>query len=57
MYLLSVQPFLDQHFKCYKQIITINVMPEGKLKELVKRINPPKLSAREAIRGTMQKLC
>ena len=44
MYLLSVQPFLDQHLKCYRQIITINVMPEGKLKELVKRINPPKLS-------------
>ena len=44
MYLLSVQPFLDQHFKCYKNIITININPEGPLKNYVKRINPPKLS-------------
>ena len=44
MYLLSVEPFLYQHFKCYKQIITINIKPNGPLNTLVQRVNPPKLS-------------
>ena len=44
MYLLSVQPYLDQHFKCYKNIITINNNPKGPLQHYVYRINPPKLS-------------
>ena len=43
-YLLSSQPFLDKFNSCYKNILTINKMPEGPLKQYVKRINPPKLS-------------
>ena len=48
MYLLSVQPYLDQHFKFYKQIITINTNPEGKLKELeaVRSIIPDNISCK-----------
>tara|TARA_Y100000996_G_scaffold366536_1_gene311880 strand:- start:43 stop:402 length:360 start_codon:yes stop_codon:yes gene_type:complete len=44
MYLLSVQPYLDQHYKCYKNIITINIYPKGPLQHFTQRINPPKLS-------------
>ena len=44
MYLLSVQPYLDQYNKCYKNIIIINMTPKGPLNKFVRRINPPKLS-------------
>ena len=43
-YTLSVQPYLDQHNKCYQKIITINVKPIGPLSKYVKLIHPPKLS-------------
>ena len=43
-YLLSSLPYLDPYNICYKNIITINKMPEGPLKKYIKRIKPPKLS-------------
>lgn len=45
MYVLKTIPYLDQHTKCYKKIITINNMPTDELKNIVTRINPPKLSS------------
>lgn len=44
VYLLSSMPYLDQYNKCYKNILTINNEPNGPLKAMVRRINPPKLS-------------
>ena len=44
VYLLSSMPYLDQYNKCYKNILTINVEPNGPLKAIVRRINPSKLS-------------
>ena len=43
-YTLSVQPYLDQYNKCYRQIVTINTKPVGPLLQHIKLINPPKLS-------------
>ena len=42
--MLSMQPYLDKINKCYKNIIVINNKPEGKLQNIVKQINPPKIS-------------
>lgn len=44
MYLFSVQPYLDLHNNCYKNVITINIFPRGPLCRLIRRIYPPKLS-------------
>ena len=44
LYTISTQPFLDNFNKCYKNIITIDRLPEGPLKNIVKQILPPKLS-------------
>lgn len=44
LYTLSTQPFLDHFNKCYKNIITIDREPHGPLKNIVRRILPPKLS-------------
>lgn len=41
---LSSQPYLDTYNKCYKNIVTINLLPQGPLSTLVRRINFPKLS-------------
>ena len=41
---LSYQPFLDTYNKCYKNIVTINVMPKGPLRNLVRQIKMPPLS-------------
>lgn len=41
---LLTQPFYDQYNQCYKNIITVNVVPEGPLKALVRRIQFPRLS-------------
>lgn len=41
---LSSQPYLDTYNKCYKNIVTINLPPQGPLANLVRRINFPKLS-------------
>ena len=35
VYLLSSMPYLDQYNKCYKNILTINVEPNGPLKAMV----------------------
>ncbi len=34
-YTLSVQPYLDPYLKCYKNIITINMKPDGPLGKYV----------------------
>lgn len=46
MYLISTTPYIDNKYKDnnYKDIIVINMMPEGPLSSYVKPINPPKLS-------------
>lgn len=41
---LSYQPFLDTYNKCYKNIITTNIMPQGPLRKLVRQIKMPPLS-------------
>ena len=44
LYTISTQSFYDEIKQCYKKILTINTKPLGTLKNLVKQINPPKLS-------------
>lgn len=44
LYTLEQIPFYDSHNQCYRQIITINQMPSGPLKDRVRRINMPLLS-------------
>ena len=44
MYTLKVIPYLDEYNKKYKQIITINCVPEGELANYVKKVKLPKLS-------------
>jgi hypothetical protein len=41
---LSYQPFLDTYNKCYKNIITTNIIPQGPLRNLVRQIKIPPLS-------------
>jgi hypothetical protein len=38
------QPYYDTHKQCYKNIITINTIPNGPLKKLTKQIKLNKLS-------------
>jgi hypothetical protein len=38
------QPYLDKVNQCYKNIITINLMPQGPLAKLVRRVQFPVLS-------------
>ena len=44
MYAIQQQPFYDSHHQVYRQILTINTMPEGPLKSRVRRIHNPRLS-------------
>lgn len=44
MYTLTVQPYYDQIKQSYRKIVIINKEPTGPLKNLTKRISPPKLS-------------
>ena len=44
MYTLTTQPYLDSYCQCYRNIITINLIPEGPLKLFVRRIQMPPLS-------------
>ena len=44
MYTLKVIPYLDEYNKEYKQIITINSLPNGELLNYVKKVNLPRLS-------------
>jgi len=41
---ITSQPFYDQYNQCYKNILMINVIPQGPIKDLVRRIQLPKLS-------------
>ena len=41
---LFSQPFLDTYNQCYKNIVTINLPPQGPLSNFVRRINFPPLS-------------
>lgn len=43
-YALCLRVFLDKHYECYRNIITINEMPEGALRQLVRRVQNPILS-------------
>lgn len=38
------QPYYDQYNQCYKNIMMVNVEPQGPLQRLVRRIKLPKLS-------------
>ena len=41
---LSSQPYLDTYNQCYKNIVVINLMPQGPLADIVKYVNFPTLS-------------
>ena len=41
---MYLEPILNNYNKTYLSIVTLSNMPEGPLKEMVCRINPPKLS-------------
>ena len=43
-YTLTTQPFYDRVCQCYKNIVMINVVPDGPLKQLVMRTQLPPLS-------------
>jgi len=45
IYSLFYQPYLDSSQQCYKNIITINMIPNGPLQTLVKKIHFNKLSS------------
>lgn len=40
---ITTQPYLDNN-QCYKNILTINVVPDGPLQNLVRRLKPTRLS-------------
>jgi hypothetical protein len=41
---LFSQPYLDRYNQCYKNIVTINLIPQGPLAHLVRRVQFPPLS-------------
>jgi len=41
---LFSQPYLDKYNQCYKNIVVLNLPPQGPLGNLVKRVNFPPLS-------------
>jgi hypothetical protein len=41
---LFSQPYLDKHNQCYKNIVTINSIPQGPLAQFVRRVQFPPLS-------------
>lgn len=41
---ITSQPYYDQYNQCYKNIMMVNVEPQGPLRRLVRRIKLPKLS-------------
>ena len=43
-YVLYSQPFLDTYNQCYKNIVTINLLPEGPLRPFVQKVAFPSLS-------------
>ena len=40
---ITTQPYLDNN-QCYKNILTINVVPDGPLQAFVRRLKPTRLS-------------
>ena len=41
---LFTQPYLDTYNQCYKNIVTINLVPQGPLQNLIRRVRLNKLS-------------
>lgn len=41
---ITSQPFYDQYNECYKNIMMVNVEPQGPLRRFVRRIKLPRLS-------------
>jgi hypothetical protein len=41
---LFSQPYLDQYNQCYKNIVTINLLPQGPLEAIVRKVTFPPLS-------------
>ena len=41
---ITSQPFYDQYNQCYKNIMMVNVEPQGPLRRLVRRTKLPRLS-------------
>ena len=41
---LFSQPFLDTYNQCYKNIVTINLIPQGPLAQFVRKVQFPPLS-------------
>lgn len=41
---ITSQPFYDQYNECYKNIIMVNLEPQGPIRRIVRRIKLPKLS-------------
>ena len=41
---ITTQPFYDQYSQCYKNILMINVPPEGPLRQFVRQLKLPRLS-------------
>jgi hypothetical protein len=41
---ITSQPFYDQYNQCYKNIMMVNLEPQGPLSRLVRRLRLPRLS-------------
>lgn len=41
---ITSQPFYDQYNQCYKNIMMVNIEPQGPLRQLVRRTKLPRLS-------------
>lgn len=41
---ITSQPYYDQYNQCYKNIMMVNIEPQGPLRNLVRRIQLPRLS-------------
>ena len=43
-YMISTKVYLDNYNQCYKNIVVINLQPEGPLGKIVRKIHTPQLS-------------
>ena len=41
---ITSQPYYDQYNKCYKNIMMLNIEPQGPLRQFVRRLRLPRLS-------------
>ncbi len=41
---LFSQPYLDKYNQCYKNIVTINLIPQGPLAQIIRKVQFPPLS-------------